>query len=156
MEETCSDRASITIALNTHASALQGHTHALGGLASDKEHTGSGCIVTAFATSNRERLAGDDSGNRVASMHGVGIHNPCHHLRVCIDIRCGDIAMRANNDRYFSRIAVCQAFYLSGTHILWGAYNAAFCSTVGNTDDGTLPGLPHIQPLDFVECQLSI
>src|SRR5579859_4679124 len=151
MEEARRNRASITVALNAHPRALQRHSHAFSGLASDKQHTGCGRVVTAFTSSNRERFAGDYGGDGVSFMHGVRIHYPCHHLRVCIDIRRGNIAMRSNNDRYFGRIAASHALQLGGVHILGVADDTTFGTAKGNTDDGAFPGHPHSQRLDLVE-----
>ena len=39
-----------------------------------------------------QRLAGDHRGNRVARVHGVGVHDPRHHLLVGVHVGRGHVA----------------------------------------------------------------
>ena len=41
-----------------------------------------------------QRLAGDDGRDRIAVVHGVGVHDPGHDLRVGVDVGRGDVAVR--------------------------------------------------------------
>src|SRR5579859_943325 len=110
MEETCGNPTRIAIALNTHARTLERHPHPAGCAPGHKEHTSRGSVIATLAAPNGERLASDYSRNGEPPVHGIGIHHPRHHLRVGIDIWCGNVTMRTNNNGYFSRITTGQAF----------------------------------------------
>src|SRR5258706_9087819 len=109
MEETGSNGTCITISLDTDTSPFERHTKTSGSLASDKQYAGGSCIITTLTTTNRERLTCDDCRTGEALMHGIGIHNPGHDLRICIDIWCWNITSRTNNDRDFSGITASHA-----------------------------------------------
>src|SRR5579859_527762 len=154
MEEAGGNRTGITIPLNAHARAFERHTDMFRRLAGHKQDACSGGIVTAFAAADRKRLARDDRRDGVALVHGIGIHDPGHHLRVGVDIRRGNIAVRANDDRNFGSIAAGEPFKFRRTHALGVADDAALRAAIGDADDRAFPGHPHRQRLDLVECDL--
>ena len=87
-------------------------------------------------------------------MHGIGIHDPPHHLSIRVDIRRWNVAMRPNDNRNLSRIAASETFQFTGIHLLRIANNAAFRSTERYTHNCTFPGHPHGKCFDFVESNI--
>src|SRR5258708_30164882 len=150
MEETSSNCACVAVTLDTDTRRPQRHSDTRRALAGYKQNAGSCRIVTTFNTANREGFARYYSGDRVTFMHGKRVHNPCHHLRVRIDIGRRNIAMRSDNDRDLGRVAASQAFQLAMAHILRFTNNATFFAPKLYTYHRALPDHPHSQDLDFV------
>src|SRR5579885_2469016 len=154
VEEARRYGAGIAKALDTDARALQGHANTFRRLARDEENAGRGRVVAPLAATDGERLAGDNGGDRVALVHGVGVHDPGHYLGIGVDIGGRNIAMRADNNGDFGRVTTGQAFQFSRAHLLGVADDATFRAAIGNADDGTLPRHPHRQRLDLVQRHL--
>ena len=151
MEEACCNRTCVAVALDADARALEGHTDTSGRLAGDKQDARRGGVVTTFTTADRERFAGDDSGHGVPFMHGVGIHNPRHHLGVGVDIGRGNIPMGTDNDGNLGSIATGETFQFGRAHMLGIADDATFRASEGYGYDRAFPGHPHCERFHFIQ-----
>src|SRR5436189_213885 len=59
-------------------------------------HTSAGGRISAKRSPDYQRFPGDDSERIVSFVLAVLIHEPCHSLRVCIDVRCGNVSEGTN------------------------------------------------------------
>ena len=82
-------------ALHDHPQVLQAVAAALGQLFCAEEDAAAGGLGAPLAAADRDRLAGDDGGHRVAVAHGIGVHHPGHHAGVGAHVRGGDVAVGA-------------------------------------------------------------
>ena len=110
-----------------------------------------GRLVSSFAATDRQRLAGDDRESGVPVMHRVRVHDPRHRLRVRVHVRCGDVPVRADEKLDLRRVATRERFELLGAHRLRVADDAALRAPVRDADDRALPGHPHRERLHLVE-----
>jgi len=73
-------------------------------------HAAPGGLGAALAATNVDRLAGDDGRDGIADGHAVGVHDPGHRLGVGAHVRGGDVAVRADEQRYLAGVAAGQPF----------------------------------------------
>src|SRR5207244_10127508 len=96
------------------------------------------------------RFAGRDRRHRVAGLHADRVHHPGHDLGVGVDVRSGDVAIRADDDADLARVAAGEILELVAAEILGVDDDATLGATVRNTDHGALPRHPHSQRFDFL------
>src|SRR5579884_4125606 len=82
VEQAGGDAAHIAEALHDDRAILRAHTMIAHGLACHDQHTASGRFQASLAAADGKRLASNYGGNGVATVHGVGVHDPGHDLRV--------------------------------------------------------------------------
>src|SRR5215472_2367090 len=92
----------------------------------------------------------------MAARHAVGVHNPRHHLSICIDIGSRDVAVGADEVRDFVGVAAREAFQFTMRKILGIADDASLRATEGNVDRGALPCHPGGQRLHFIETYIGM
>ena len=95
-------------------------------------------------------------GARVADHHRVGVHHPGHGLRVGVDVRRGNVALRTDHGKNFGGVAARHALQLAVRHALGIADHAALGAAVGNIDGGGLPGHPGGQRFHFVQSEIGM
>ena len=96
-------------------------------------------------------LAGDDGGDGLAHVHGVGVHHPGHGLLVGAHVGCGNVLFRADELHQLGGVAAGHALQFALRHLVRVADDAALGSAEGDVDHGALPGHPTGQRADFVE-----
>src|SRR5262249_28602442 len=99
-------------------------------------------LYPSARSANVQRLASHHTRNRVARVHGVGIHDPCHRLLVGVDVRSGYILLRPDKVDDLCRITARQALQFALAHLLGIADYAALGSAKRNVDDRALPSHP--------------
>ena len=91
------------------------------------------------ASAQLHRLARHDSGDGMAVLHAVGIHDPRHDLRIGAHVRCWDIAVRADDDADLGGIAPRQALELGLRQRSRVDHDAALCPAERQVDDRAFP-----------------
>src|SRR5205085_3009227 len=71
--------------LHDYAGGFTGDVELFAGLVANNHHAASGGFATAAGSADVDGLACHDSGNRLAHVHGVGVHHPGHDLFVGVD-----------------------------------------------------------------------
>ncbi len=64
-----------------------------------------GRFAPAGGAADAHRLAGDDLGDSVALVDGIGVHEPRHDLLVCAHVGANDIGMRAHEGNHLLHVA---------------------------------------------------
>ena len=83
--------------------------------------------------------------------HAVGVHDPGHDLRVGVNVRGGNVFVRADDGGNLVGVAASQVLQLVLGKLVGIADDATFCTSERNVNDGAFPGHPHSERLDFVE-----
>src|SRR4051794_31185026 len=83
--------------------------------------------------------------------HRDRVHDPRHCLFVGVNVRRGNVAVRANDRRDLEGIAACQPFQLVTRKTLRIANDTTLAAAVRNTDSRTLPRHPRSEGFDLVE-----
>src|SRR5208282_1709950 len=89
-------------------------TEAPQSLHGDDHAATSGGFGAAARSAQVERLAGDNRGAGLAFVHGVGVHDPRHGLRIRIYVRGGNIALGADDVHDLGGVAARDALELTG------------------------------------------
>jgi hypothetical protein len=155
-EELRQRLADVAPALDRDAGAVEVQAHALGRLAGRDRAAAPGRLGTPLGAPDRERLAGHDCRHRVAGVHRVGVHNPGHHAGVGVDVRRGDVALRADQDRDLAREAAGEVLELAEGEPLRVDGHAALRPAERQADHGALPGHPHRQRADVVQVDVGV
>ena len=123
----------------------------LEGFESDEEAAAAGGFGTSAGAAEVEGLAGDDSGNGVAFVHGVGIHDPGHGLLVGAHVGGWDVDFWPDDVDHFGGVAAGDSFELTLGEDGWVTNDASLAAAVGDVDDGALPGHPTGEGSHFVQ-----
>ena len=83
------------------------------GLLGDHHDPGAGRLATEDGATDRDRLAGDHLGHRVAPLHRVRVHHPGHGLLVRGHVRRRDVGVRADLADQLRREAARELFELA-------------------------------------------
>ena len=143
--------AHVAEALNHHAGAGRFDAEPAQRLQRDDHAAAAGGFRAAARSAQSHRLAGDHRGHGLALVHGVGVHDPGHGLRVGVDIGRGHVALGADEVDDLGGVAARDAFQLAiGEHV-GIADHAAFAAAEGDVDHGAFPGHPGSQRAHFVE-----
>ena len=151
MHETGGVRTDVAESLDDDAGAFPLQVQALQGFVGDDHDAASGGFTTAFGSAHVFRLAGDDSRDRLAHVHGIGIHDPRHGLLVGVHVGSGNIFFRPDEFEQLSGVAARHTFEFAARHFLGIADDAALGSAKWNVDDSALPRHPAGECADFVE-----
>src|ERR1019366_3920341 len=92
-----------------------------------------------------------DGGDRVARVHGVGVHDPRHDLLIGIDVGRGDVAFGPDKIDDLGGVAARDLLQFGVGEDGWVADDSALAAAERNVDDGALPGHPGGQRTHFVE-----
>src|SRR6185369_13037772 len=145
------DRAGVAEALDRDARRGQVHPEMARRL-DDRVHAATGRrLVAAFGATEADGLAGDDARDRVARVHGIGVHHPGHDLGVGVDVRRRDVLLGSDEDLDLGEKAAGQALELLLAELLGIDDDATLAAAVRDADDRALPGHPHGEGLDLVE-----
>ena len=110
-----------------------------------------GGLGTPARPAQRHRLAGHHRRDRVARVHGVGVHDPRHHLLVGVHVRRRHVALRSDEVDDLRRVAPGQLFQFRVGQDVRVADHAAFAAAEGNVDHRAFPGHPRGQRAHFVQ-----
>ena len=138
-------------ALNRNARAFDRLSERLHRFVDDVHAAARRRLVAPERSADRDRLAGNDSRNRVAVLHRERVHDPGHDLRRRVDVRRGNVFLRTDDDRDLGREAAGEVLELLHRHVLGIADDAALRAAERDVDERALPRHPHRQRLDFVE-----
>ena len=150
-EDFCSVGADVAEALDDDRGFGGDHVEVLDGLTGDDGDAAASGFATTARAAERDGLAGDDGGNGLADVHGVGVHDPGHGLLVGVDVGSGDVFFGADELDESCGVATGHAFEFTLGHGLGVTDDAAFGSAEGDIDDGAFPGHPGCEGADFVE-----
>ena len=120
----------------------------------DQHDAASGGFTASARAADLDRLAGDDGGDGLAHVHGVGVHHPGHGLLVGVDVRGGHVLFRADDLDQLGGEAAGHALQFAARHRLGIADDSTLGAAKGNVDDGALPGHPGGEGAHFVEVDL--
>src|SRR6266705_2120842 len=95
-KEHVSKRSNIAKALNCTRRLLEVHLEVPSRFFDIDGHTSAGGRISSKRSSDYQRFAGDDSEGIVSFVLAVLIHEPCHSLRVCVNVRCGNVSEGTN------------------------------------------------------------
>ncbi len=107
--------ADVAEALDGDGGALEVHLQGLGGLADAERDAAAGGLLAPLGAADVHGLAGDDGGDGVALVHGVGVHEPRHGLGVGVDVGGGDVDLLADDDLDLGEVAAGEALQLEST-----------------------------------------
>src|SRR5208283_3886395 len=143
--------AHVAEALHDDARALARQAQLLAGLIAHHHHAAAGGFATSAGAADVDGLSGDDGGDRLPHVHGVGVHHPRHDLFVGVDVGGGDVFFRADEFDQLGGVAAGHALQFAHRHFVRIADYAAFGSAERDVDHGALPGHPAGEGADFVE-----
>ena len=112
--------ADVAEALNDDAAAVDGQVEIAQALVADHHDAAAGGLDAAARAADVERLAGDDAGDGVAHVHGVGVHDPGHGLLVGVDVGRGNVFFRSDEVDDLGGVAAGHALQLALAHASWG------------------------------------
>ncbi len=110
-----------------------------------------GGFAAAFGTADGHRFAGDDGGNGIADVGGVGVHHPGHDVFVGSHVGGHDVDVGADERNHFLHVAAGEAFHFAGGQIAGIDGDAAFCAAIGESGEGAFPAHPHGERGDFAD-----
>ncbi len=115
-----------------------------------------GGTAAALRSADRGGLAGHHTGDRVAGVGGVGVHQPGHRLLVGADVRGGDVLLRADHRHQLGGVPAGDPLQLVAGQRFRVDPDTALGTAVGNADQRALPGHPHGQRADLVDVGLRV
>ena len=123
----------------------------------DHHHdAGAGRLVPEDRAADRDRLAGDDLGHRVADLHRVRVHHPGHRLLVRRHVGGGNVLLRADHGQEIRGEAARQALELALGQLARIAADTAFRAAVGEAQERALPGHPDCERGALAERHLGV
>ncbi len=138
-----------------HDAGVPGHHAKLfNRLADDQHDAAAGGLAASARAADLDRFAGDDGGDGLAHVHGIGVHHPGHGLLVGVHVRSGDILFRTDDLDDLGGEAAGHALQFAARHGLGIADDPALGATEGNVDHRALPGHPGGEGAHFVEVDL--
>ena len=84
-------------------------------------------------------------------MHGIGVHEPGHDLRIGPHVGPHDVGARANERDHFLHVAAGKCFQFTAGQFVRVDGHPAFRSAVGQADQGTFPTHPNGEGRRFAE-----
>ena len=151
MHEQRRVRAHVAEALDDDAGLFLVHLQVLDGFVGDDHHAAAGGFAASARSAHVQRLAGDDGGDGLPHVHGVGVHHPCHGLLVGVDVGSGNVFFGADELDQLGGVAAGHALQFAARHVLGIADDAALGAAEGDVHHRALPGHPTGQGADFVE-----
>ena len=76
-------------------------------------------LVAAARAADVDGLAGDDSSDGLAHVHGVGVHDPGHGLLVGAHVGGGNVFFRADEFDQLGGVTAGHPFEFALRHLLW-------------------------------------
>ena len=149
-------RADIAETLHRHLGAVQIQADAACRLAPGDEHTAPGRLDPAHAAAQVDGLAGDHAGRGGAGVHRIGVHHPCHHLRVGVDIRRQNVLLRPNDDADLAGVAPRQPLQLLARQLLRIDPDAALGAAERQVDGGVFHAHPGRQRHHLFERDIGV
>lgn len=120
--------------------------------AADKvRHPASGRFAAAERASRRHRLSGDDLVDRLALIHGIGVHEPGHDLRVRAHIGGHYVGMRTDQRDHLLHVAPRERLEFARRQGVRINRNASLGSPIGKSRQRTFPAHPDRQGGDFAD-----
>src|SRR5438552_9200261 len=155
MEQQSSYSTDVATSLHNDASRTRRHVEALDGFVDYEEQSSASRFPAPPRSSQVDWFPRNHGGNRVTSVHGIGVHDPRHRLLVSVHVRRGNIFLGSDEIEQLRRIASRHPFKLAEGHLNWIADDAALGAAKWNVDDGTLPCHPRSQGPHFVEVNVG-
>src|SRR5579872_6668650 len=146
--------ADVTESLHDDAGAFAIDAQFSAGLVADDHYAAAGGLAASARTANVDGLSRHDGSNRLAHVHGVGIHHPRHDLFVGIDVGGGNIFLGADEPDQLRSVTAGHALDFAHRHLVRIADHAALRAPEGDVHHGALPGHPARQRSHFVECDV--
>src|SRR6202044_1162333 len=148
-------RTHVAKALNDDAATVNRHVEVAQALIAGHLDPAARSLNAALRATDVQRLAGDNAGNCLSHVHGVGVHDPCHRLLVGIHVGGGNVLFRPNKLDNLRSVAARHAFQLAAAHGFRIADDTTFGSPKGNIHDCTLPRHPARQCSHFIESHIG-
>src|SRR6185312_1373454 len=143
--------ADVAKTLHNDAAVFPGHIELADRLITVDHHAASSGLATAARSAHIDRLPSDDGSDRLAHVHGIGIHHPGHGLLVGVYVRGGNVFFRAKEFNQLSGVAAGKPFQFSNRKLLRINDDAAFGATKRNIDDCAFPRHPACQGANFIK-----
>ena len=91
MEQQSSYSTDVATSLHNDASRTRRHVEALDGFVDYEEQSSASRFPAPPRSSQVDWFPRNHGGNRVTSMHGIGVHDPRHRLLISVHVRRGNI-----------------------------------------------------------------
>ena len=108
-------------------------------------------LTAAKRAAHLDRLAGDDGRDRMALVHGIGVHDPRHDPLVGIHVRSWHIGIRTERRDDADRVTPGQALELAHAELTRIADHATLGATERQVHHRAFPGHPGGERLHFLE-----
>jgi hypothetical protein len=143
--------ADVAEALDGDARAVDRDSEPAHRFARDFHHAAAGRVAPAQASAHRHGFPGDDAEHRAPHSHGIGVHDPRHHLLVGADVGGGNIAVGAEQQRDLAGVASREALELRARQRGGSDPHAALRSSVGEIHHCVLHRHPRRERHDLGE-----
>ena len=114
-----------------------------------------GRLPPPLGAAERHGLAGDDLADRVALVHGVGVHEPRHHLLVGAHVRRHDVRLRTDERDHLLHVAAGHRLQLAPGQGGRIAGDAALGPAIRQPGQGALPAHPDRQRRHLPDVELG-
>ena len=113
-------------------------------------------LATAERAAHLDRLAGDDGRDRVAHVHGVGVHHPRHDALVRVHVRRRNVGVGTERVDDAGGVAARESLELAGAHLERVADDAALRTAERQIHHGALPRHPRGERLHLFERDVHV
>src|SRR5205807_10642311 len=155
MHKAGSVRAHIAEALNDYARLVPVHAEPFESLVADNHQPPSRGLIAPLGTAQFQWFSCNDGSDRVAHMHGVGIHDPGHDLLVRVDVRTRDIFFRTQDLNELRSVPSGESLEFTLRHLVWIAYHPTSCAAERDVHQGTFPCHPTREGTRLVKGQVG-
>lgn len=121
--------------------------HALVG---DDGNATSGSFHTAYGAADLDGFSGNNTWNRMAGKHAVSVHDPCHNLTICINIRCRNILIWSDDRKDTCGITTGKTYKLRSGKLGRINFDSPLGTAVRNIYNRTFKGHPGCKRFYFV------
>ena len=110
-----------------------------------------GGLAPALGAAGRDRLAGDDLGDGAALVHGIGVHEPRHHLLVGAHVGRHHVGVRTDERDHLLHVAARQVLQLVPRQRARIDRDAALGAAIGQAGQRAFPAHPDRQRRDLAD-----
>src|SRR5437763_16136627 len=155
MHKAGSIGAHIAETLDDYSRLVSVHAEPLKGLVTDDHQSTPGSFSASMGAAQFERLPGDHSRDRMAHMHGVGIHDPGHDLLVRINVRTGNIFFRTQDLHELRSVPSGESLEFTLGQVVWIANHPTSGTTERDIHQSTFPCHPTCECSCLVKRELG-
>src|SRR5436190_16839352 len=151
VEKLRTNSAYVSGALNNNSSIGRIHLEPFDSLVDHKQNAPTCGFTSARRSAEIDRLAGDNRGDSVTSVHRVGVHDPGHRLLVGVHVRSRDVFFRSDKIEQLCRVPTSHSLKFAHGHLLRVTNDPALGATERHIHNSALPGHPCRQGSHFIK-----